>query len=368
MSNKPKKVREPLFHIAKRYGMPPLQAWLIRLASIVAALIVSALVIVVLTKENPIEVYASMIKGSFGTSRKFWILLQNIAILLCIALAVTPAFKMKFWNLGAEGQVLVGGLASVACMFYVGDKLPNWLLLVVMLVVSILSGVIWGLIPAYFKSKFGTNESLFTLMMNYIAMQLVTFFINIWVPNGSNVMGLVNSDTKAGWIPDIFGQKYLFNIIVVAVLTIVMFIYLKYSKHGYELSVVGESVNTAKYCGINVKKVIIRTMALSGAICGLAGYLLVAGTNHTISKDLAGGNGFTAIMVSWLAKFNPIIMVVSSFLIVFLQRGASQIATEFRLNESVADILTGIIIFFLIGSEFFINYQIKRTSTNKEDK
>lgn len=368
MSNKPKKVREPLFHIAKRNGMPPLQAWLIRLASIVAALIVSALVIVVLTKENPIEVYASMIKGSFGTSRKFWILLQNIAILLCIALAVTPAFKMKFWNLGAEGQVLVGGLASVACMFYVGDKLPNWLLLVVMLVVSILSGVIWGLIPAYFKSKFGTNESLFTLMMNYIAMQLVTFFINIWVPNGSNVMGLVNSDTKAGWIPDIFGQKYLFNIIVVAVLTIVMFIYLKYSKHGYELSVVGESVNTAKYCGINVKKVIIRTMALSGAICGLAGYLLVAGTNHTISKDLAGGNGFTAIMVSWLAKFNPIIMVVSSFLIVFLQRGASQIATEFRLNESVADILTGIIIFFLIGSEFFINYQIKRTSTNKEDK
>lgn len=368
MSNKPKKVREPLFHIAKRNGMPPLQAWLIRLASIVAALIVSALVIVVLTKENPIEVYASMIKGSFGTSRKFWILLQNMAILLCIALAVTPAFKMKFWNLGAEGQVLVGGLASVACMFYVGDKLPNWLLLVVMLVVSVLSGVIWGLIPAYFKSKFGTNESLFTLMMNYIAMQLVTFFINIWVPNGSNVMGLVNSDTKAGWIPDIFGQKYLFNIIVVAVLTIVMFIYLKYSKHGYELSVVGESVNTAKYCGINVKKVIIRTMALSGAICGLAGYLLVAGTNHTISKDLAGGNGFTAIMVSWLAKFNPIIMVVSSFLIVFLQRGASQIATEFRLNESVADILTGIIIFFLIGSEFFINYQIKRTSTNKEDK
>lgn len=368
MSNKPKKVREPLFHIAKRNGMPPLKAWLIRLASIVAALIVSALVIVVLTKENPIEVYASMIKGSFGTSRKFWILLQNMAILLCIALAVTPAFKMKFWNLGAEGQVLVGGLASVACMFYVGDKLPNWLLLVVMLVVSVLSGVIWGLIPAYFKSKFGTNESLFTLMMNYIAMQLVTFFINIWVPNGSNVMGLVNSDTKAGWIPDIFGQKYLFNIIVVAVLTIVMFIYLKYSKHGYELSVVGESVNTAKYCGINVKKVIIRTMALSGAICGLAGYLLVAGTNHTISKDLAGGNGFTAIMVSWLAKFNPIIMVVSSFLIVFLQRGASQIATEFRLNESVADILTGIIIFFLIGSEFFINYQIKRTSTNKEDK
>ncbi len=366
--SKEKKVREPLFHIAKRNGLDPKKAWLIRFVSIVAALIVCALIIVVLTKENPIQVYASMIKGSFGSPRKIWILFQNIAILLCISLAVTPAFKMKFWNLGAEGQVLIGGLASISCMFYLGDKMPNWLLLILMFVVSILAGVIWGLIPAYFKSKWNTNESLFTLMMNYIAMQLVSFFIMLWVPNGSNVMGLVNSTTQAGWIPDLFGKKYLFNILLVAVLTGVMYVYLKYSKHGYEISVVGESENTAKYIGINVKKIIIRTMALSGAICGLAGFLLVSGTNHTISKNLVNGNGFTAIMVSWLAKFNPVIMIVTSFLIVFLQRGASEIATTFRLNESVADILTGVIIFFIIGCEFFINYQIKRTSKHKEEK
>ena len=199
-------------------------------------------------------------------------------------------------------------------------------------------------------------------------MQLVSFFIMLWVPNGSNVMGLVNSTTQSGWIPDLFGKKYLFNILLVAVLTAVMYIYLKYSKHGYEISVVGESENTARYVGINVKKVIIRTMALSGAICGLAGFLLVSGTNHTISKNLVNGNGFTAIMVSWLAKFNPVVMIVTSFLIVFLQRGAGEIATTFRLNESVADILTGVIIFFIIGCEFFINYQIKRTSKHKEEK
>ena len=181
-------------------------------------------------------------------------------------------------------------------------------------------------------------------------------------------MGLVNSSTRAGWIPELFGQKYLVNILIVAVLTVCMFIYLKYSKHGYEISVVGESENTAKYIGINVKKVIIRTMILSGALCGLAGFLLVAGTNHTISKDLAGGNGFTAIMVSWLAKFNPIVMVLTSFLIAFLQRGAGEIATNFNLNTSIADILTGIIIFFIIGSEFFLNYQIKTTKSKKEDK
>ncbi|MDO4380461.1 MAG: ABC transporter permease [Clostridia bacterium] len=363
------KVREPLFHVAKRNSMVWWKAWLIRGIAIIASLIVCALIIVLLTKQNPFEVYASMFNGSFGSKRKVWILLQNMAILLCISLAVTPAFKMHFWNLGAEGQVLIGALASVACMFYIGDRLPNALLIVIMFVSSLVGGIIWGIIPAYFKAKWNTNESLFTLMMNYIAIQLVSFAIMVWVPSGSSVMGIVNANSKAGWIPDIFGQKYLFNILVVVAVTVLMFVYLKYSKHGYELSVVGESENTARYIGIDVKKVIIRTMVLSGAVCGLAGFLLVSGTNHTISKSLAGGNGFTAIMVSWLAKFNPILMIVTSFLIVFLQRGAGEIATNFRLNESVADILTGVIIFFIIGCEFFINYEIKSTrSKNKEVK
>ncbi len=368
MSNSTKVTREPLFHITKRSSMEWWKAWLIRFAAIVASLIVSALVIVMLTKLNPIDVYGAMIKGNFGSSRKFWILLQNIAVLLCIALAVTPAFKMKFWNLGAEGQVLVGALASAACMFCIKDRMPTPLLILVMLVASILAGVIWGAVPALFKVKWNTNESLFTLMMNYVAMQLVSFFIMVWVPNGSNVMGIINQSTQAGWLPTVFGQKYLLNIIIVAVLTVVMFIYLKYSKQGYEISVVGGSENTARYIGINVKKVIVRTMVISGGICGLAGFLLVSGTNHTISKDIAGGMGFTAIMVSWLAKFDPILMVITSFLIVFLQRGAGEIATSFRLNESVSDILTGIILFFIIGCEFFINYKINKRSKHKEVK
>ena len=203
---------------------------------------------------------------------------------------------------------------------------------------------------------------------DFVSPRLVSFFIMLWVPSGSSVMGVINQISGSGWMPDLFGKKYLFNILIVAILTVVMFIYLKYSKQGYEISVVGESENTARYIGINVKKVIIRTMIISGAVCGLAGFLLVSGTNHTISKELAGGMGFTAIMVSWLAKFNPIVMVVTSFLIVFLQRGAGEIATSFRLNESVADILTGIIIFFIIGCEFFINYQINKRSKRKEDK
>ena len=366
MAMNEKHVREPLFHITRRVDIPKSKAWLIRLLAIFAALIVCALVIVAITDYNPLQVYIKMFEGAFGSERKVMVLLQNLAMLLCISLAVTPAFKMKFWNLGAEGQVLVGGLASAACMFYIGDGLPGPLLILLMLITSILSGIIWGLIPAFFKSYWGTNESLFTLMMNYVAMQLVAFCIMIWVPNGSNVMGIINQQSENGWLPALFGQRYFINIFAVALLTVVMFIYLKYSKQGYEISVVGESENTARYIGINVKKVILRTMLISGGICGLAGFLLVSGTNHTISKELAGGMGFTAIMVSWLAKFNPLMMVFTSFLIVFLQRGAGEIAMALRLNESVSDILTGIIIFFIIGCEFFINYKINTRAKKKE--
>ena len=365
-----KKVHEPLFHITKRRD--PIdwwKAWLIRIASVVAALLVSSVVIMVMTKQNPFEMYEAMFQGCFGTSRKFWAFLQKTAMLLAIALAVTPAFKMRYWNLGGEGQVLVGGLACTACMFYIKDALPNWLLIIIMLLASVIAGMIWALVPAVFKAKWNTNETLFTLMMNYVAIQLVTFSIAVWVPSGSGVLPILNPETQSGWLPSLGGQKYLINIIIVALLTVAMFIYLKFSKHGYEISVVGESSNTARYIGINVKKVIIRTVVLSGAICGLTGFMLVAGDGHTVSSGLAGGNGFTAVLVSWLAKFNPAVMVLTSLLIVFFQRGAGEIATQFRLDTSISDITTGIILFFIIGCEFFINYKINvRQNAAKEAK
>ena len=333
------------------------------------ALIICAMVIVMLTDYNPLQIYVSMFEGTFGSTRKIWNTMQRLAMLLCISLAVTPAFKMKFWNIGAEGQTMVGGLAAAACMIYFGNTLPPVVLLPLMLISSVVAGMIWGVVPAYFKAKFNTNETLFTLMMNYIAIQIVSFCIVYWEnPKDSNTVGVINSATQGGWLPTLFGQKYLLNILIVAIITIVMYIYLRYSKHGYEISVVGESENTARYIGINVKKVILRTMALSGALCGIAGLLIVAGTDHTINTTIVGGMGFTAIMVSWLAKFNPIVMTLTSFLIVFLERGAGEIATAFQLNESISDILTGIILFFIIGSEFFIQYKINVRAKHKEGK
>jgi len=363
-----KKNSEPLFHIVKRDVLPWYKVWAIRGSAIVIALLLSAVVMTLATGENPLQVYVTMFVGSFGTPRKFWVLLQEIAILLCVSLAMTPAFKMRFWNIGGEGQVMAGCLATAACMICLGNKVSGGVLILLMTLASIAAGALWGFIPAFFKAKWNTNETLFTLMMNYVAIQLVAFFVIIWEsPKGSGKIGIINQDTMAGWFPQIGTNKYLLNVIIVAVLTAIMYIYMNYSKHGYELSVVGESERTARYVGINVEKVIIRTMVLSGAICGLTGLLLVGGTNHTVTTTLAGGRGFTAVMVCWLAKFSPIGMIFTSFLLVFLEKGAGEISTNFGLNQSFGDIITGIIIFFIIGSEFFITYKLSfRKNSEKE--
>ena len=235
-----------------------------------------------------------------------------------------------------------------------------------MIAASILAGILWAVIPAVFKAQWNTNETLFTLMMNYVAIQLVEVFLKIADKSGSNTVG--PSLLTKGWLPVIGGQKYLLNILIVAVVTVLVYIYLKYSKHGYEISVVGESEKTARYIGINVKKVIIRTMILSGAICGLTGLLLVAGTSHSIDSNLVEGRGFTAIMVSWLAKFNPLAMIFASVLLVFMDRGAEEVTSRLGLNSSYSEILTGIILFFIIGCEFFIQYKLVLNHKHKEVK
>lgn len=355
---------EPLFHIAKRSSVSMKKAIAVRAIAIVAALLVAGIFIFAITKRNPIEIYKQMFLGVFGSAHRITKALKSLAILLCISLAVTPAFKMKFWNCGAEGQALIGGLACAACMFYIGGSVPKWLLVIIMTVTSILAGAIWAVIPALFKAKWNTNETLFTLMMNYVATSLVAFFIKCWAKDGS---GILRPMTEYG-LPQLANTDYLLAVIVVTLLTVATYIYMKYSKHGYEIAVVGESENTARYIGINVKKVIIRTMLLSGAICGLCGLLLVGGIDKTISTETIGGQGFTAIMVSWLGKFNPIFMILTSFLIVFLQVGTKQVSTSFRIDTSLADITTAIILFFIIGCEFFINYKIMFRKKEKEVK
>ena len=360
-SEKASHVHEPLFHVVKRDTIPWWKSWVIRISAIVIALLVCGLITLLVVKRNPLEMYIAMFKGSFGSKRKMWKLAKDIAVLLCISLAVTPAFRMKFWNTGAEGQVLVGCLATTACMYYMGGHAPDWMIIICMLAAAVLAGGIWGVIPAIFKAKFNTNETLFTLMMNYVATYLVGFFLIVWTTSDSNALGAGASSLgrlEHGHLPVLFGNDYVLILIVAALLTVGMFVYLRYSKQGYEISVVGESNNTARYIGISVPKVIIRTMIVSGALCGLAGFLIVGGLDHTVTTESAGGQGFTAIMVSWLGKFNPFYMIMTSFLVVFLDQGAAQVSQNFNIRGAFPDIVTGIILFFIIGCEFFINYKI----------
>lgn len=362
------KHREPLLHIVKRDDMPAFKAWLVRIATIIIGFLLVGLLSTAVSGKDFGETYEIMFSGVFGRLldgyyTMLWKYLQEIAILLCLSLAVTPAFKMKFWNCGAEGQALIGGLAAIFCMINFGGKIPESALFVTIAITSILAGAIWGIIPAVFKALFNTNETLFTLMMNYIATQIVAYYVYI-EGGGSNVINPVSY----GNFPTVGTNDYFVNIVIVAAITVFMFIYLKYSKHGYEISVVGESQNTARYVGINVKKVIIRTMLISGAICGVTGMLLVSGKDHSINTNLVGGQGFTAILMSWLGQFNPFIMVVMTAIIVFLRIGVSKVADTALLNSAFSEILIGIVILMLVGCEFFIQYSIKFRHSKKEVK
>ena len=358
---------ESLIHISKREGLVWWRAWLIRLASLLLGMAMSAVVIYGITKLNPVRVYAAMWDGAFGTSRRAWVTTRDTMMLLCIGVGLAPAFMMRFWNVGAEGQILMGGCATAAVLLYAGNACPTWMLLLMGTAASLLAGAIWGVIPAFFKARWNTNETLFTLMMNYIAIQITCFLVAKWEnPKGSNSVGIINSRTQAGWFPSLFGQQYVLNVILVLAAAVLMFLYLRYTKQGYEISVVGESENTARYAGISVRRVLIRTMAISGAVCGFSGFIAVSGSGHTISVDTAGGRGFTAIIVAWMAKFNTFVMILIALLLTFLEKGAIQIASQFRLNDYASNVVEGIILFFLLGSEFFIQYSVRFRSHNRK--
>ena len=357
----------PLIRLAKRDMMEPWKVWCIRLASIVLALLLGGLVMMIALPDGatPIDGYATIITGALGKKTAIRQTVKLAVPLLGCALAIAPCFKMRFWNIGAEGQITAGAIAASYFALYWVGKVPSAVLLLIMGLAGAVAGGIWALIPAFFKAKWNTNETLFTLMMNYIIIGVVRWLQGgPW--EGRPGSQIIPQFDRAATLPKVLGVHC--GWIIVLILVVFMHVYMNHTKHGYEITVVGESERTARYVGIKVDKVIIRTMILSGAVCGLMGLLLTAGTDHTLTTTIVGGRGFTAVMVSWMSKFNPFIMIFTSFLLVFLSRGAGEISTAFGLNQSFSDILTGIILFFIIGSEFFITYKINfRKSAGKED-
>ena len=376
MSNQMTKKREPLFHIVRRDNMPMLAAWGYRIGAFVLALLLNAVFVWCMVRVDPITFYRTMWEGAFGSESYIWATLKAAAKLLCIAVALSPAFKMRFWNIGAEGQVLIGGMAAAFVMYHY-TALPTVVLFLVMIIASIIAGGIWGFLPAFFKAKMNANETLFTLMMNYIAMNVVDYFYDKW-RGFRSALGILNQNTKIGWFASIWkdndtdglmtNEDFWFIVVILVIMTL-MFFYLKLTKQGYEISVVGESHNTARYAGISVNKVILRTMILSGAICGFCGFLVVSSQSHTISSGLASGYGFTAIIVAWLSKFNTFTMAGVSLLIVALEKGSALMANTYGMrgfSSSAADVMVGAMLLLIIGSEFFINYKLMFRKKDKE--
>ena len=357
--------KTPLIRLAKREQMSPAAQWSIRIAAILLALVVGGLVIAI-SGSNPIAGYKTIVVGSLGKTSAFRQTVKNFIPLLGTALAIAPCFKMRFWNIGAEGQITAGAMCATYFALFWADQLPKVPLLLVMFVAGAIGGGLWALIPAFFKAKWGTNETLFTLMMNYIIIGFVKYLQGgPWekMPRGSQQIEQFASNAC---LPKV-GGVYC-GWIIVLILVFLMFWYMKYTKQGYEIAVVGESENTARYAGMNVPFIIMRTMFISGAISGVVGFMLASGANNTLYDGVAAGVGFTAITVAWLAQPNPFAMVGISAILAILEKGADSLQTEMQVPASISDIITGVLLFFMLGCEFFINYRLIFAGSGKKQE
>lgn len=351
--NVSKKKHEKLLHITKRLDVTLKYKAIIRAASVATALIVCARILNIFAPGQFFTFFSESFNSLTGSKNKFFNTLYEFTVLLGISIAILPAFKMKFWNLGGEGQVLFGGLCAALVSKYLGSSVPDFLCAILMVCAAMLGGALWALIPGFFKAKFDTNETLFTLMMNYIAMGLIVYFAFVVNPSHGTFTGLTAGTFQ--FSDNIFNSLVPF--LVVVAMSVFMFGYLNYTKEGYELSVVGETRNTARYVGINVKKVILRTIVLSGLLCGIIGYFTVA-KQKSISETVIGGRGFTAVMIAWLGHMSVIEIVIMAFLVAFITRGSSQVATTCDLGTSFTKITIATFLIVILAFEFFLNYEV----------
>ena len=328
-----KENKMPLIRLAKRGVMPQRRIWAIRLGSILVALLLGSIAIAI-TGNNPITAYATMITGSLGKKTAIRQTVKIAVPLLGCALAIAPCFKMRFWNIGAEGQITAGAIAATYFALFWAGKLPSVLLLIVMALAAALAGGLWGLIPAFFKAKWNTNETLFTLMMNYIIIGIVSWLQGgPWEGRpGSQIIPQFDS---AACLPKVLGVHCGWIIVLLLVV-----------------------MNTARYAGMNVGFIMMRTMFLSGAISGLVGFIVASGANGTLYNGVADGVGFTSITVAWLSQLNAFAMIAISMMLAVLTKGAETLQTMLNVPASISDIIIGLLLFCMLGCEFFINYRM----------
>jgi len=343
--------------IAARAEISGPRELLLRTAAAFAALVASGL-IMALMNYNPFDVFGNILSGSLGTAYRFRETITKAIPLSVLSLGTAVAFRMKFWNIGQEGQFYMGafGASLVAFSF---PNLPAPLLLSLMFIAGMIFGGLWAMIPAILKISLSTNETLVTLMLNYIALKWISFLQYVaW------------KDPKALGFPKItpFSANAvlprLFNIhigwIISLGLAVMLYILLKKTKFGYEIDVIGESEATARYAGMGVFRITVIAIALSGGLCGAAGMMQASAVEHSLSDQLSGGLGFTSVIVAWLARLEPGIIIIIAFLFSLLIQGGNFLQSSLQIPASISLVLQGIIIFFVLGSEFFIRYRFVR--------
>lgn len=362
--------KDPLIKISKRQNLALGYKLLLTIGAILLSLVLGGILLACLGY-NPVDFYVQMILGNFKNSSYLKLMVRVLIPLLITSLGVSLAFKMRFWNIGAEGQFIVGALIAMTFSLLIGDSLPSPLGAIIIVLLGTLGGGLYALFVAVLKVKFGTNETLMTLMLNYVALYIASYTLktDFYAVQGQGVPAF-KFIAESLWLTEINIGKFSFDtaLFVAVALVVIMFVYFKQSKQGYELNVVGDSPNTAKYAGMKVKWIIVRTMFLSGAIIGMAGALKLCGSSagHTFSANITGGVGWTSIIVAWLAKLNPIGILIASLLMSILERGCAFARTSLGISESMSDVLQGIILFTVLASDFFINYKVSFRKKIKE--
>jgi ABC-type uncharacterized transport system permease subunit len=351
------------FKIVKKGAMSQRRQTLYRLGAVVAALVATAVVMAV-AGYNPFTVYYKMIEGSTMTAYRFKETINKAIPLITLSLGVAVAFKMKFWNIGGEGQFYLGAFGA-ALVAFKAPNLPMWLMLPAMILCGMLLGGLWALIPAILKGKFGTSETLVTLMLNYIATKWITYLqYGPWKDPKASGFPKMPKFVDAAVLPKVLGVHAGWILTLVAVALV--WVLFRRSKLGYEIAVLGESEATARYAGMNTTRTMLIAVLLSGGLCGLAGMMQASAVERSLSDVLSGGMGFTAIITAWLARLNPPAIVGVCFFFAILLQGGSYLQTSMQIPSSVASIIQGVVLFFVLASEFFVQYKIQIHRGGKE--
>ncbi len=347
------------FIFEKRQSVSRQAIILVPIISFLVSLLLGAILLAA-SGANPFLTYAAMGRGAFGSWRNISETLVKAIPLMLTGLGISIAFRMRFWNIGAEGQLTLGGVAAAWAALSLADVLPAWMLLPTVILFGMLAGALWAGVPAALKVLMGVDETLTTLMLNYVAILFSKhLYYGPWRdPEGFGFPGTAPFP-EAAWLPRLGHTRAHLGLLFAVVLAVVLWLVLNRTRWGFELRIIGENKRAARYLGINIARNVILALAISGALSGLAGACEVAGISRRLQQGLSIGYGYTAIIVAWMAQLNPLAVLLVAILMGGLLVGGDQVQMMMGLPAAVGLVLQGMILFPMLAGSLFTEYQLR---------